>query len=283
MTNPAIQYSPSNAGTADTSRGPSPQIWGDCPWIEILGQAGQGRGGICFHDDFDVYGLATVVTTAIATVDGRYTQFGGAGATITRDLALGGGLVMSITDDNQSVTMLGNAASYQISANLGKLWFEARIKTSTITTAEQAWMVGLQDYIVPTATVPLTATGTIAATMNFVGFHKQEANTTAFDASYKANGVAAVEVNADVGTLAADTYIKLGMIFDPSTATTGTANQLAYYINGVRQTSFATIPDGTGDGFPADVRLSPIISALAATDDTETLTIDWWRVAQIIA
>lgn len=84
------------------------------------------------------------------------------------------------------------------------------------------------------AAVPVTATGTIAD-VNFVGFHHPEANTSAFDASYKANGVTAVEVNSDIGTLVAGTYVKLGMKYDSATL------KLAFYVDGVKQASTKTL------------------------------------------
>ena len=70
----------------------------------------------------------------------------------------------------------------------------------------------------------------------------------------------AVEVASDIGTLAVDTYVKLGFVFNPN------GNVLTPYINGVAQSDTKTIPDATGTDFPAD---------------TETATLDWWRCAQL--
>jgi hypothetical protein len=107
-----------------------------------------------------------------------------------------------------------------------------------------------------------------------VGFHHQEANTTAFDTSYKANAVTAVEVNSDVGELEVGTYVKLGMKFDTSN------NLLTFYIDGVAQAASKTIPDATGTDFPADVLMAPVIAMTLANSAEETVTMDWWKIVQ---
>ena len=263
----------SNKGSAGGA-GLSPAIWDDCPLVGIMCDP---TIGWMVSDDFTDVGLSGTITTAISQAGiGRYLVFGGAGATITPDNALGGGLTLSLTDIDQAVSIVTKQNPFQITSGAGDLWFEARVKFSTITANEQAWFVGLTSIITQSATVPLTATGALAD-VNLVGFHKPEANTTKFDASYKADGVTAVEVNSDIGTLAVDTYVKLGMKF--STAN----NRLEFYVNGVKQANGKTIPNATGTDFPADVPMAPTFALLAATNDTETATIDWWKIAQLRA
>lgn len=247
-------------------------FWEDCPLLAITMDPSIGYG---IQDDFVDMGLVGTITTIISDAGaGRYLCFGSAGATITPAAALGGGIVLTEATDNESVSITTKQTPFQITAGAGNLWFEASIKTSTITTAEQAFIVGLMDATPQTATVPITATGTIAD-INMVGFHKQEANTTAFDTSYKANTVTAVEVNSDVGTLAAGTSIKLGMKFETSN------NVLTFYINGVKQAVTKTIPDNTGTDFPADVTLAPVIAMTLANSAAETITGNWWKCVQL--
>lgn len=247
-------------------------FWNNCPLLAIQMDPSIGYG---IQDDFVDLGLVGTITTIVSDAGtGRYLCFGSSGATITPDAALGGGIVITEATDNESVSITTKQTPFQITAGAGSLWFEARIKTSTITTAEQAFIVGLMDATPQTVTVPITATGTIAD-INMVGFHKQEANTTAFDTSYKANTVTAVEVNSDVGTLAAGTYIKLGMKFET------TNNVLTFYINGVKQAASKTIPDNTGTDFPADVTLAPVLAMTLANSAAETITMDWWKCVQL--
>jgi len=267
----------------DTTRGPSPVIWADCPWSEIFNQVGQGQGGYQFFDDFLHGGITPTITTAIDLTGGSgYSAFGSAGATMTYDDVAGGAIVLTEATADESLTLYTENHPYRISQDAGKLWFEARIKCSGIVTNANSFFVGLMDTTTPTDAVPLTATGALAD-MNLVGFHAPEANTSAFDASYKADGVTAVEVNSDIGTLVADTYVKLGMVYDPTPSTTGTKAQLVFYVDGAKQASVATIPDATGTDFPADIGLGlGIALAVGAGAETDTLTMDWWRVAQLV-
>jgi hypothetical protein len=135
------------------------------------------------------------------------------------------------------------------------------------------------DTTATTATVPLTAAGAIAD-VNFVGFHKPEANTTAFDTTYKANTVTAVEVNSDVGTLADATYIKVGMRY-----TSGPLFRLYFYIDGIEQDGYKTLPldSDAGTDFPNDIALGLVAGlAVGAGASDNTLSLDWWRAAQLI-
>lgn len=254
--------------------GLSPAIWDDCPLLAAKLDPFVGYG---IEDDFMDVGLAGTITTIISDAGlGRYLIFGGASATVAPDNKAGGGITFTLTDDNQGISLVTKQNPFQITSGAGDLWFEARVKFSTVTKNEQGWLVGLTSIITQSATVPLTAASAIAD-VNFVGFHKPEANTTAFDASYKANGVTAVEVNSDIGTLAADTYVKLGMKFSTSN------NQLAFYVNGVKQTTSKVIPNATGTDFPADVLMAPTFALMAATNDTESGTMDWWKCYQLRA
>jgi len=255
MTN-YVQYRES----PDTTTGSSPIIWADCPVAEL-----EGGKGLHYFEDF-------VSGGAIAVASGPVGAFLDAGSTLTFANEQNGAVVLTEATDNEAVYVFG-APAFKVTAGGGKFWFEARIKTSTITTNEQAFFCGLMDSTAVSETVPLTAPGA-RADVNCVGFHKPEANTTAFDCSYKADGVTAVEVNSDVGTLAVDTYVKLGMRFDPKD------NVLRFFINGVEQTSTKTIPADTGTDFPADVAMKFVVGQLLANSAAETITMDWIRVAQ---
>ena len=255
----------------DTGTGPSNIIWADCPWLQMLNDG----SGYCFHDDFHVRGLTPGTLTAeIADQSGYYTFFGSAGATINPGAELGGTVVLTESDDNQVAIISTEAKPFQITQNGGQFWFECRVKPGTVTTLEQGFFIGLMDTTATSATVPLTATGTIAD-INCVGFHKPEANTPAFDPSCKADGVTAVEVNSDVGTLSTSSYIKLGMKYDPRDY------KLSFYINGAKQATTKTIPNATGTDFPADVVMGPVCAILCGTDNDNVLTMDWWRFAQL--
>ena len=265
------QYSGSSV--SDTSRRRS-NFWAGSRVNEII--SGDFDGIRTFHD-FASGGKITVPTTEAALVGLGVNGFGSSGSTISYDQVKNGGgaLILAETTASEGVILRDAVAPFQISSGVGSLWFEARVKPLLIATTEMAFVAGLMDTTAASATVPLTMSTGAIADVNFVGFHKPVANTTALDTSYKADGVTAVEVNSDVGTLAAATWIKLGMKFDT------VSNVLSFYINGVKQASTKTIPNAKGTDFPADVALGWVIGMCvgAGASDNE-LHVDWVEVVQ---
>ena len=245
--------------------GLSPAIWSNCPMTGIRNDPGLG---FYMEDDFTRLGVTPTITTIIAGL-GQYSLFGSSGATILPDDAVGGGLVLTEATTNEAVSIAGESHPFRITSGGGDLWFEARIKTSTIVATKQAWFCGLMDTTAQAAAVPLTATGTIAD-LNIVGFHHQEANTTAFDASYKANGVSAVEVNSDIGTLEAGTYIKAGLTFDGK-------NTVKFYLNGLVSPTTVKV---NATNFPNNEELALyLLSKQTSGSVTYSPKWDWVRVA----
>lgn len=262
--------------TATTDRGPTASVWRDCPWEQI--KSGHTAGIAVMHD-FETGGKLTVPTTEAALVGLPLNGFGSSGSTIAYSQVRGdgGALILAETTTQEGFILRDVAAPFHLSSGAGDFWFETRIKPLLIATNEMAFIAGLMDTTAASATVPLTMTTGAIADVNFVGFHKPVANTTAFDTTYKANTVTAVEVNSDVGTLVADTYVKLGMRFTTSN------NKLAFYINGVKQASTKTLPNDTGTDFPADVALGWVVGMCvgSAASDNE-LHVDWVRVCQLL-
>lgn len=269
------QYKGSQAlGLADTSRGPSQSIWADCPVLEIMAGA---VDGIVLFDDF-VAGprVAAGAEAAYAGNGGGYRGFADTGGLVADGGEIGGTLVMSSDGDNEGASFRTACAPFQIGRNLGKLWFEARVKSSDITDTKHGIFVGLMADNALTAVLPITAAGAIAD-VNIVGFHRLEADGDQFDTIYKADGVAQVTVQADAASMANDTYVKLGMVWNPAN------NQLAFYRNGVRLATTYTMAALAGTDFPNDVRLGMVIAMLNATASTPGFVeIDWWKCAQIL-
>lgn len=269
--------------TAQTGRGPSPTLWGDCPWPYMQQNPGKG---VTFFDDFINGGLITAPTTHAALVGQPMSGFSSSASQISSGNAVyttsvndAGTIVLAETTTRESTSLRSDVTPFRLSQDFGQLWFEARIKISTVATNEISFFVGLFEDETLTVDIPVIAAGAdthLISSKNLAGFKKPIGDTTTFDSIYRADGVAAVVVNDGLATIAADTYVKVGMGFNKNGD-----NKLRYFINGVEQVSNKTVPDNTGTDFPADVALGWILGMSVGTAASDnTLTCDWIRIAQ---
>jgi len=262
------------AGTAmyglNSKSGPSPGLWGLAP-RDIFYDPAVAFG---YYEDF----IEWMPLTAGAESDHikGWQEFGSTGATGVLEVDEQGGMFSLASDgDDEGASISSEVLPFRISKTLPDLYFECRLKSSTIANTKHGIVVGLMDGTAISATVPIAADGTLADA-NFVGFHRLEGDGDTFDTVYKANTVAVVTVKADATTIVADTYVKLGF-----RAHRGT---LTYFVNGVPLTDTKAIPDATGTDFPADVNLGPVAAVLNATATTPgDTTIDWIICKQLRA
>lgn len=256
---------------ANTRRGPSPNIWADCPIIDLLEDPGKG-----FYRHWDLSGFktATNVNAAEAYWAEGLKLFGDSGAAVAAVDAVGGGITIGSDGDNEGASFAQMVAPMQISRSHNKSWFEVEVKSSTISDTKHGIFTGLGEIMALSATVPIAAAGTLAD-QNFVGFHRLEGDGDYFDCVYKANGVTQVTVQADAQILVADTYVKLGFSYNPDSFL------LTFFGNGLKIGS-VTVIAAAGTDFPNDVRLGVIGAVLNATASTPgTSSFRWVRAAQL--
>ena len=281
-----VQYR-GNLGSPQTDRYRSPGIWHN---VNVAVLQENPTFGTYMFDDFR---WAPVLTTPTITTEALYARgykaFGSAGGTIVpAALSRGGGLTFTETDDNQGFSLATIARPFRIARTYGRFAFECRLKVNNITDLDTNLFVGLGDSMTLSATVPITATGTLADE-NLVGHFRTEADGDQFDTVYKADGVTAVTVGSDVLTtgnnttaaLVADTYIKLGMKFEPFGV--HGANYLTFYVNGIELADKKQIPSAAGTDFPNDVDLGFVIAGLCGSNNDSIVTLDWWEAAQEFA
>lgn len=262
-----------NFASADTTRGPSPNIWASCPVLDFIENPALGT---YFYDDFTkVPVLVTPTITTQANYGGGYKAFGSSGGTIISNSELGGGIILTESDDNEGFSLATIALPFKIIIGGGDFWFEARLKTNTVSDTEHGFVLGLWEQQTLSATIPIAAAGTLADA-NFVGFHRLEGDGDQIDTVYKANGVTQVTVQADAlpSALTADTYIKLGMTY------TETDRKLRFYANNIQLTTTKTIPSAAGTDFPNDVQMGLCLAALCASNNDAIINLSWWRAAQ---
>lgn len=262
---------------SDTSRSPSAGIWGNIPVLGIL----EGVvDGVFFHDDF-----LSIPKTPPTTEGnfGQYAAFTDTGGTMNAGTGQGGELVIGSDGDNEGASLRTRVTPFKIARTTKRFAFEARVKSSTITDTKHGFFLGLLEDVALTATVPIAADGTLAD-KNFVGFHRLEADGDQIDTVYKADGVTQVSLQTDAlpTALVADTYTKLGMLYEPLGDRDG-SYRLTFWQNGVRLTTSYQIASADGTDFPNDIGLGLVFAVLNATGTTPgTGTLDWWRAAQIL-
>lgn len=301
-----------------TSRGPGDgQIWADCPWDEIL--KGQ-LGGQTFFDDFVMLGNS-VMTSIPNNSIGQWSAYGEDGAQITDGQLEGGVAVLGADDTQEGVTLLSSAGSFRMvtTSTLAlnqKLWFEARIARSTITTTKGEFFVGLMAPTLssglPAAAQPITTTAnTLMTAGDFFGFHcnsdtgTRGGPTEVAVAFELASGTVNYPTNcttlmASTGNtvLAANTFVRLGFIFDPSAQyaritaptarqTLGTTRQklIRFFVNNIELPTFLSKEDvqnaTAAQAFPTAF-LCPVVAHRNTTGTSPATTlIDWIKVAQI--
>lgn len=289
-----------NKGTALSGFAVSPNIWHDCPWLEILN--GEVAGHLqYFGGGLTPHGLITSPTTEAAYIGYPASGFGSSGSTVTTFSAPGGGIVLTEATDNEGNYIRASNCPFLITKLGGKLWFEMRIKQNqgavTAGTAIAAnvmnWIGGLWSDVTTTAAIPLSAANPpiMATTGDFVGFRMPEAGAGVVQSCYDTNDAdqtvdAEVVVQASVATMTHGTFINLGMMFDPkdvdriNTTSPGSAT-LSFFVNNLRCTGFKTIPDATATDFPATKQLGLMAGQLLGASTSTLFTIQWMRCAQL--
>ncbi len=273
--------------TSNTGRNQSGAIWSDCPEAEIIDDPSKG---MFFFDDFTgPVGTVLQPTTEAGLSGLPYSGFGSAAATITYGTGVGGELVQTIATDNLA-TYVRSKGAFQISSNKGRLWFEARVKISTVADDNIGFIMGLWDDVATSVIVPLSTANPpiMATTGNFVGFHAPEEDAGVVQSMYDADDAgqttdAQVAVQESIHTFVADTYVKLGMKFLPRGfgGALGGSARLTFWVNGVMQSGSKVIPNATGTDFPADVLMGPLIGhRMGATASGGVTTLDWWKCVQ---
>ena len=301
-------------GTADTFRGPSQSIWGNCPYDEIEGDPSKGH---LVWDDFEMVSSAIASNTGAV---GGWTTYASTGAQIN-DGQLEGGVVKIGSDgDDESVVLLSQTGGFRMvtTSTLAlnqKLWFECRWRRSSIATDIADHFIGLMAPTLssglPVTAQPITTTDdTLMTAGSLFGFHSNSNTATrggpteiaaAFvlasgTVNYPTNCTTMMATTGQT-VLAGTTFVKTGFVFDPNgpfkRITSATARQTAgqvkralirFYINGIELPTFLTADDVQNatatQAFPTAF-MSPVMAVMNTSGTaTNTLDIDWIRVVQ---
>lgn len=223
MPSKEVRYGP------QVTTGPTYDLWHDCkiPEIDADMNVGYGHGdnftncprtntgasgtiglspgkGYCFFGDTDVLGMAEPQGTEGTD-------------------ALGGVMEVSVNDsDNDEFVMSTGSPTFMVTdtnAYKKKLRFECRVKRASIADNACGMFVGLawdHGAGVPVAkTLCLTDDDMALGAFSYLGFHVDAADGDAINFVYKAEGQAQTDAIAGIVVPVADTYNKLGFVYDP--------------------------------------------------------------------
>lgn len=284
--------------TQDTNRKPSNAIWRDCPQQAI--KNGE-KDGVYFEDDFTGFPELQFVptNTSVQTTSGGlgpYKVYCATAGTWIQDnmphsttAATAGGIISGLCDtDNDSMALGTSAGPFLFTTTQsGKIWFEARIATTSILTNMGQIFCGFCESIngvlgsqsAYSSTIPLGNADTANTTLSMLGFRRAEDGLSVLDvitADHSATEVLQVTA-ASTGVLAANTWIKLGIKIDFSQ----TAYFATFYINGVDCGTYMTKATMLALTF-ADVSNMGLCLAFYADSagTADYLYMDWWKAYQ---
>lgn len=260
-----------NGPTEVTDRELSPAIWADFPAAEITENP---TLGFFLVEDFT---NQPDVAAGAQALYGNYKGFASTGGSVVNVAAVAGGQkVFSSDGDNEGASMGQAAFPVMISRSHKLTCWEARVKFSSIADANTGGFAGLLESASLSATVPIAADGTLSDN-NLVGFHRLEGDGDKLDVVYKANGVTQVTLLADAVTLVADTFVKIGLRFEPTNSIG--SYYIRFFANNVElipTNGRYQIPSAAGTDFPNDVTLGWVLAMLNATASSPgTMTADW--------
>ena len=181
--------------------------------------------------------------------------------------ATGSALSIDGADNDIGAISLANDA-LTLNTSSGLMCFETRIKVSNLTASKHTLFVGLCDGA-PAAANPQNTGGT-AIDQKSIGFFKDTGATTSVDAV--SFGAAVNDIKAGVTTMTADTFIQLGLKYDPITQV------VTFFVDGAAQDDTVAISNANT---PNDVNLRAVVSSVSQAAQAQVLTIDWIRVGQI--
>ena len=242
-----------------------------------------------FFDDFENLGLM-----ASATSQGGYITYQDSGVTIQQaaaaDNSEGEFGVLEVAgndaeDDEGSIELGGGTAGLvRIDDTAGErsvVAFEARIKRTTVTDDHTCYAIGLGEPAFAAADAIITDTGVlVAAGKDFVGFQTLFESNEEIDAVYMIGSGSTVQVTDNAATDVADTWIKLGIVYDPGAEAN---KKVKFFIDGAEISYDTAVTDAViaaGTAFPTDEELTPVFLTKNNTQDTTAhpAYMDWWAV-----
>lgn len=263
------------------TRGLSPALWGDP--AKIISDSEMGYCAFLF-EDFAGWSTHTVNTNA--TIQGSAASWkvqATANVLINPPAAIAveegeyGVLTVSgATTDNDELYLNLPYGMCQIDAAYpeAKILFEARVKRDVLTDATGSFSTGLAKVADLVAAGLTDGTGVIEANWDHISWSNLTDDADHVDFLFGATGQTYNTLLANAATLVADTWIKLGFLYNYGDG----VNCLRMFVDGVQVGVVNTVSQAivAGATFPNDAVLTPYFAFIQnGTADTNYPSIDW--------
>lgn len=152
---------------------------------------------------------------------------------------------------------------------------EARIKVTTVVVGGLSFALGLGQPGIYAENMVVDTSGNLVV-KDFVGFQVLQASNSEIDTVYAMASGSLVKVKDNAGTVVSDTWIKLGMVYDPMAETN---KKMKYFIDGVELgTSVTDVLIAAGTPFPLDEELTLCLGTKILAASATTFYMDWWAI-----
>jgi hypothetical protein len=176
----------------------------------------------------------------------------------------------------------GTAGLVRIDTTVGErsvVAMEARVKVTLVTVGSCCFALGLGEPGIYAADMIVDTTGALVV-KDFVGFQTLLTSNSEIDTVYSMAAGSMVQVKDNAETMVADTWIKLGLVYDPFGPTN---HKLKFFADGVElgdSPTDAIIAAGTP--FPLDEELTLCLGTKILTASATSFYMDWWAVGSYL-
>lgn len=266
---------------AANTTGLSPRLWN-----QVSGSLMSADGNkrlVLVGDDFNCVKNADTYTDLFS--EQAYTSYIDGGGTLLGLADEKGGVLALTTDgtDEDEIWISSGDGTQQLgqisdtAADAHLTAFEARFKINTITDSQMSLFMGLASPGLAAHDTVTDATGAFAGGA-CIGF-RTLLDGNSIDFVYKAAGQTLVAKIAGVKVPVADTFMKLGFIYDPEATA---AKRIKVYVDNVEQSTYVTATNIDTVTFPDAEALAFLAGYKNTTAAAGEMAIDWWAWAQVI-
>ena len=181
-------------------------------------------------------------------------------------------------DNDEGSIISGGGAGGMVALDAtgaGRVAFECRFKKASIANNALGFFVGLSEEGSQAANALVDDTG-VVADKDFIGFSLLGPDGPSLDFTWRTSGQT-VQVHADIADMVADTYMKMGFLYDPAHPAD---KRIKIFIdNGVEESVYVTQTQLEAATFPDDEELCLFLTTkqMAGTDAVLS-QLDWWAL-----